>query len=212
VDTDLKSQLSADLKRALRTGDRVKLGVIRAVLAAVDKAESDRRKKLVDQGFSRGLAAAAGNPEIARLADRASAQDAAAEDPSVKSRDYYIGQVVMAALDTAEIMRQSRVDNAGVLEVIAREAKQRKESIAAYKSGNRPDLVTQEETELTVLRGYLPQPAQHDDIVAVARQVIAEVGAQGPRDKGKVMPKVIAMLKERADGRQINDVVNELLQ
>jgi hypothetical protein len=206
MDTEPKGQLNADLKQALRAGDKVKLAVIRAVLAAVSKTESDRQKKLVEEATSRGVAAAAINPAIIKEAERL------AEDDPGKSRDYYVGKAVMALLDTAELTRQSQLDHAGVLGVIAREAKQREESIAAFRLGSRPDLVAQEEAELAVLRTYLPQPATRDDIVAVARQVIADVGALGPRDKGKVMPRLIAQLKGRAEGREINDVVTELLK
>jgi uncharacterized protein YqeY len=205
MDTALKSQLNADLKQALRRGDKVKLAVIRAVLAAVSKAESDRKKKLVDDATSRGVAAAANSAAVMGEAERY-----AREEPG-KSRDYYVSRAVMAALNPAELDRQSLLDNAEVRGEIAKEAKQREESIAAFKQGNRPELVLQEEAELAALRGYLPQPAGRDDIVKVARQVIAEVGAQGPRDKGKVMPRVIAQLRGRAEGREINEVVTELL-
>jgi uncharacterized protein len=206
METELRGQLSADLKQALRAGDKVKLAVIRGVLAAVSRTESDRLKKLVDDATGRGIAGASSNAAVTREAERY------AHDEPGKSRDYYVGKAVMAALDTAELNRQSQLDAAGILGVIAKEAKQREESIAAYKQGSRPDLVVQEEAELAVLRGYLPQPAGRDDIVTVARQVIAEVGAQGARDKGKVMPRVIAQLRGRAEGREINEVVTELLQ
>ena len=72
--------------------------------------------------------------------------------------------------------------------------------------------MAQEEAELAVLKEYLPQQLTREEIIAAARQVIEEVGAQEPRDKGKVMPKLIAQLKGKADGREINEVVTELLQ
>jgi hypothetical protein len=121
-------------------------------------------------------------------------------------------RLVLAAVNNAEIARQAKLEDGDILGVIAKEARQREESISAFKQGNRPDLVAQEEAELAILKGYLPQPMTRDEIVAEARQVIAEVGAQGPGDKGKVMPNLIAKLKGRADGREINAVVTELLK
>jgi len=120
-------------------------------------------------------------------------------------------RLILAAVHNAEIARQSSLTDGDVLGVIAKEARQREESIQAFKQGNRQDLVAQEEAELAVLQEYLPKQMTRDEIMAEARKVIEEVGAQGPKDKGKVMPKIIAQLKGRADGRQINEVVTELL-
>lgn len=120
-------------------------------------------------------------------------------------------RLVMAAIKNAEIARQATLNDTDILGVIAKEVRQRHESIEAFRQGNRQDLVAQEEAELAVLTEYLPQQMTREEIIAAARQVIAEVGAQGPSDKGKVMPKLIAQLKGRADGREINAVVTELL-
>ena len=120
-------------------------------------------------------------------------------------------RMVLAAAHNVEIARQASLADGDMLGVIAKEAKQREESIQAFKQGNRPDLVAQEEAELAILQQYLPQQMTRDEIVIEARRIIKEVGAQGPRDKGKVMPKLIAELKGKADGRQINEVVTELL-
>ena len=121
-------------------------------------------------------------------------------------------RLLLAAINNAEIARQGALEDADILGIIAKEVRQRHESIEAFKQGNRPDLVTQEEAELAVLQEYLPQQMTREEIVEAARRVIEEVGAQGPGDKGKVMPKLIAQLKGRADGREINAVVTELLQ
>jgi len=120
-------------------------------------------------------------------------------------------RLVVSAINNAEIARQAKLEDADIYGVIAKEIRQRKESIDAFKQGNRPDLVAQEEAELAVLQEYLPQQMSREEVVAAARQVIGEVGAQGLGDKGKVMPKLIAQLKGKADGRVINEVVSELL-
>jgi len=120
-------------------------------------------------------------------------------------------RLVMAAINNAEIARQATLEDADIYGVIAKEIRQRKESIDAFKLGKRPDLVAQEEAELAVLQEYLPRQMTREEIIAEAGRVIAEVGAQGLSDKGKVMPKLIAQLKGRADGREINEVVTELL-
>ena len=120
-------------------------------------------------------------------------------------------RLVLAAVKNAEIAKQSPLDDPDILGVIAKEVKQRHESIEAFKQGNRPDLVTQEEAELAILQAYLPEPASREEITAEAQRIIAEVGAQGPHDKGKVMPQLIAKFKGRAEGREINEVVSSLL-
>jgi uncharacterized protein YqeY len=120
-------------------------------------------------------------------------------------------RLVMAAIKNTEIARRTTLDDSDILGVIAKEVKQRHESIEAFRQGKRDDLVAQEEAELAILQEYLPPPMSREEIIAEARRVIEEVGAQQPGDKGKVMPRLIAQLKGRADGREINAVVTELL-
>ncbi len=120
-------------------------------------------------------------------------------------------RLVLSSINYAQIAKQAELTDADILGVIAKEIRQRTESIEAFKKGNRPDLVAQEEAEVAILQIYLPKQMTRDEIVAEARRVIAEVGAQGIADKGKVMPKLIAQLKGKADGREINTVVTELL-
>jgi len=133
---------------------------------------------------------------------------------AMRERDKVRGLVIrlaMAAIKNAEIARQADLDDGDILGIIAKEVRQRRESIEAFRQGNRQDLVAQEEAELAILQGYLPQQMTREEIMTEARRVIEEVGAQGPADKGKVMPKLMAHLKGRADGREINAVVTELL-
>jgi uncharacterized protein YqeY len=120
-------------------------------------------------------------------------------------------RLVMAAIKNAEIAKQKALEDSDILGVIAKEIRQRKESIEAFKEGNRPELAANEEAEMAILEAYMPAQMSRDEIVAEARKVIEEVGAESIRDKGKVMPQLIAKLKGKADGREINEVVTELL-
>lgn len=121
-------------------------------------------------------------------------------------------RLVMSAIKNAEIAKQAALADGDILGVIAKEARQREESILAFKQGNRQDLVDKEEAEMKVLQVYMPAQMGRDEVLAIAKKVIAEVGAKGPSDKGKVMPKLVGQLKGKADGRLINDIVTELLK
>jgi uncharacterized protein YqeY len=103
------------------------------------------------------------------------------------------------------------LSDAEVLAVVQKQVKQRRDSIDAFQKGNRPDLVAREQAELAVLERYLPAQMSREDVEAEARKTIAETGASGPADKGKVMKPLTAALKDRADGRLINEVVTQLL-
>jgi uncharacterized protein YqeY len=120
-------------------------------------------------------------------------------------------RLAIAAIKNTEIARQTALEDGDILGVIAKEIRQRKESIEAFKQGGRQELAAIEEAEMAVLEQYLPRQMSRDEIAAEARWVIDEVGAESIRDKGKVMPQLIARLKGKADGREINEVVTELL-
>ena len=120
-------------------------------------------------------------------------------------------RMLLSAMNYSEIAKQATLTDSDILGVIAKEIKQRKESIEAYKQGNRPELAAKEEAEMAILKSYLPEQMSRDEIINLAKKIIAEVGAQGPRDKNKVMPKLMPMVKGKADGQEVNSVVNELL-
>ena len=120
-------------------------------------------------------------------------------------------RLALSAVHNAEIQAGKPLDDSGVLGILSKEAKQRRESIEEFRKGGRQDLVDREESELAVLLKYLPEQVTHEEIVEAARRVIGEVGATGPGDKGRVMPVLIEQLRGRAEGREINAVVTELL-
>ena len=120
-------------------------------------------------------------------------------------------RLLLAEIKNAEIAQQKPADDNKVLDVISKEVKRRRESIEAFKKGNRGDLVAQEEAELAVLRGYLPEQMSREQVVAVARKVMDAVGARGPSDKGKVMSQLMPQIKGKADGKEVSEMVSELL-
>ena len=120
-------------------------------------------------------------------------------------------RLLLSEIKYAEIAQQKPADDSKVLDVIAKEAKRRRESIEAFRKGNRGDLVAQEEAELAVLMSYLPKQMSREEVIAAARQAMDAVGARGPSDKGKVMGQLMPQLKGKADGKEVSEIVSELL-
>jgi uncharacterized protein YqeY len=121
-------------------------------------------------------------------------------------------RLILSAVNYAEIDQQKPLDDQGVHAVIAKMIKQRRESIDAFKAGNRSDLVAAEQAELEILESYMPRQLSRDEIIAEAKKVIAEVGANKPQDMGKVMGKLTPLLRGKADGKEVAAVVTELLR
>jgi len=130
----VKNQLRDDMKQAMRSGDKARLGVVRMALAAIQQREVDERVEL---------------------------------------------------------------DDAGVLGVIEKMIKQRRESVEQYRTGGRQDLADKESAEIDTLAAYLPEPLGAAELAALVDAVVAETGATSMKDMGKVM----AELRNRAQGR-----------
>jgi uncharacterized protein YqeY len=120
-------------------------------------------------------------------------------------------RMLLSEIKYTEIAQQKPADDSRVLDAISREVKRHRESIEAFKKGNRDDLVAQEEAELAVLLSYLPKQMSREEVVVAARQSMDAVGARGPGDKGKVMAQLMPQLKGKADGREVSEIVSELL-
>jgi len=120
-------------------------------------------------------------------------------------------RLALTAIKNAEVEAGAPLDDEAIQRVLRQQVKQRRESIEEFERGNRPDLVAREQAEIGVLQTYLPQQLSRDEIVAMARRVIADTGATSPRDLGKVMPRLMAEVDGRAEGRTVNQIVQELL-
>ena len=104
------------------------------------------------------------------------------------------------------------MDDDGVTQTLSKQAQQRRDSIAAYEKGARPDLVAQEEAELEIIKAYLPEPLSAEEVGAIVEAAIADAGATGPQDMGKVMGRIMPQVRGRADGKQVSAMVQERLR
>lgn len=120
-------------------------------------------------------------------------------------------RMVRAAIKNAEIDKKIEFTDAQVIEVLARELKLRRDSLEVYENADRPETVQALEVEISVLMDYLPQQLSEGEIRQLVQETIAVVGAQGPKDLGKVMGALSPKTKGRADGKLVNVIVREIL-
>ena len=121
-------------------------------------------------------------------------------------------RLMRSSIKNVEIDKGGAIDDAGVTDVLARMAKQYRDSITTFRDAGRTDLVDKEQAELDVLMRYMPKQLGADEVRAIAQQTADEVGAQGPQDKGKLMGKLMPKVKGQADGAIVNQVVTEILE
>lgn len=121
-------------------------------------------------------------------------------------------RMIKAALQNATLAAKGEaLDDASVNQVLAKMAKEYRDSITTYRDANREDLVAKEEIELAVVVRYLPEQMSEDQVRTIVQAVVKEVGATGPGDKGKVMGALMPQVKGKADGSVVNAVVSEIL-
>lgn len=122
-------------------------------------------------------------------------------------------RMLMTAINSAEVSGSERKEltDDQVMQVIGKQVKQRRESIDEFTKAGRNDLADKEAAELKVLQAYMPEQMGRDQIAAEVKKAMEETGAAGPADKGKLMKVLMPRLSGKAEGRDINAVVTELL-
>jgi uncharacterized protein YqeY len=116
-----------------------------------------------------------------------------------------------SAIKYREIELMKTLDDAGVQAVAGSEIKRRRDSVEQYRQGGREDLAGKEEAEIAILQSYLPAPLTPEELARVVDEAIARVGAQGPKDMGKVMKEVLPAVQGKADGKAVSELVKSKL-
>src|SRR5262245_1121586 len=120
-------------------------------------------------------------------------------------------RLLLAAIHNEEIRVRKELTTEEIQKTIATLRKQRSESIELFRKGGREELAAKEEAELAVLQRFLPQPLSENEMKELIRGSIAEAGAKGVEDLGKVMKLVMPKLSGRGDGKRVNELARELL-
>ncbi|MCL6629284.1 MAG: GatB/YqeY domain-containing protein [Armatimonadetes bacterium] len=121
-------------------------------------------------------------------------------------------RLLRSELKNAEIAKGASLTEDEIVQVVAREAKKRRESIEQFERGGRADLAEKEAAELKILSEYLPEQLGDDEIAGIAQEVISELHATSKADKGKVMAALMPRVRGRADGKLVNQIVDRLLE
>ena len=133
----------------------------------------------------------------------------AMREKNVARRD--VLRYLRSEIHNQEIATQKTLDDEGIQAVLVKQAQQRRDSIEAFKDAGRSDLVENEEIGLAIVMEYLPQQMTPDEIRELALSAIEDVGAAGPRDMGRVMGALVPQTRGRANGREVSEVVKEIL-
>ena len=120
-------------------------------------------------------------------------------------------RLLLAALKQKEVDERVVLDDAAVVAIVDKLIKQRKDSLEAFQKAERKDLADKEAAELVVLQAYLPARLSADEVAAAVKAIVAELGASGPGDMGKVMGAVKAKLAGKADMGQVSAAVKAAL-
>ncbi|CAM4347865.1 MULTISPECIES: GatB/YqeY domain-containing protein [Saccharibacillus] len=121
-------------------------------------------------------------------------------------------RMIRATVKNQEIDLKRTLDDAEVLDILSREIKQRKDSLQEFKKAGRDDLAETVEAEIVIVAEYLPAQLAEEEVKAIVQQTIQETGASSKADMGKVMAALMPKVKGRADGKLVNQVVQQYLQ
>lgn len=119
--------------------------------------------------------------------------------------------MLRAAIKQVEVDKRIEMDDEGIIEIIAKQVKQKRAAIEEFTKGNRLDLVDEAKNEIEILNVYLPVQMTEEEVNAIVKETIDEVGASTMKDMGKVMKALTQKTKGRADGKMVSDAVKALL-
>lgn len=178
----ISERLTADLKEAMKAGEKARVEAIRSARAAIQSARLAAAKEKYDAA--------------ARAIEAQHAGDQAARE---------------AALAAISADSHADLDQAAEEAVVAKEIKRRHEAAEMYHKGGRPELAAKEEAEAVLLQAYLPTMLSADELRPEVAAVIAELGLSGPAAMGKLMPALLERFKGRAESRTLSTLARELL-
>ena len=148
-----------------------------------------------------------------------SIKDLLTEDMKQAMKDKESGKLRLSVIRMAranikniEIDEKRELNDDEVLAVLVKEVKMRQDSLEEFAKAGREELVEQAKQEIAILRKYLPEQLSDEELRALVEEAVAETGAAGPKDMGKVMAALMPKTKGRADGKRINTMVRELLK
>lgn len=121
-------------------------------------------------------------------------------------------RMLIAAIKNESIDKRAELSDEDIITVVQREIKQRRNAIEEFKKGNRDDLVQENEAEIAILEAYLPKQLTDEELEAIVRQVASEVNAASPKEMGKVMGKLMPLVKGKADGTRVQATVKKVLE
>ena len=133
---------------------------------------------------------------------------------ALKAKDERRKRVVrmaMSAIKISEIEKKGELDEPDVLAIMQKEVKARHETIEGAQKAGRDDLITEAEAEIAILEEYLPKALSHEELEALVKEAIAEAGATSLKEMGMVMKVLMPKVRGRADGKEANQIVRELL-